>query len=183
MAESKTKTKAEAEAATGEATEAAPKSSGKKKIIIIAVLLIAASAGGYFMMAGKGAEEEGADKAAAEGGEGGHAAAAEATVEYVPIDPPLVVNIPTNEEARFLQVSMEVKVNTTELVEVVKKHMPAIRNSLVFLLSNQTYETLITSEGKKKVLADSLAEINGILKENGLKEKIESIYYTGFVMQ
>lgn len=179
MAESKTKTKAEAEAATGEATEAAPKSSGKKKIIIIVVLLIAASAGGYFMMAGKGAEEEAAEGA----GEGEHAPAAEAVVEYVPIDPPLVVNIPTNEEARFLQVSMEVKVNNAELVEEVKKHMPAIRNGLVFLLSNQTYETLITSEGKKKVLADSLAEINGILKENGLKEKVESIYYTGFVMQ
>lgn len=176
MAESKTKV----EAAAGETTEAAaPKSSGKKKIIIIAVLLIAAGAGGYFMMAGKGAEE-----AAAEGaGEGGHAPAAEVVAEYVPIDPPLVVNIPTNEEARFLQVSMEVKVNTPDLVEEVKKHMPAIRNSLVFLLSDQTYESLITTAGKEKVLADSLAEINGILKENGQKDKIDSIYYTGFVMQ
>lgn len=105
------------------------------------------------------------------------------TTTYLPLDPPFVVNFESTQEARFLQVSMEVMAHDPLVIEDVKKHMPAIRNSLVLLLSSQNQKTLITLEGKEKVRATALAAIQKILQEQTGKPGVEAVYFTGFVMQ
>jgi flagellar FliL protein len=105
------------------------------------------------------------------------------TVSYLPLDPPFVVNFQNPGQARFLQVSMEVMSRENGVGDDVKKHMPAIRNSLVLLLSGQSHETLSTPEGKEKIRAMALAEIRKILKEHTGKDGVEQVYFTGFVMQ
>jgi len=105
------------------------------------------------------------------------------TTTYLPLDPPFVVNFESTQEARFLQVSMEVMAHEPSAIEDVKKHMPAIRNSLVLLLSSQNQKTLITLEGKEKVRAAALTAIQKILQEQTGKPGVEAVYFTGFVMQ
>jgi flagellar basal body-associated protein FliL len=102
---------------------------------------------------------------------------------YLPLDPPFVVNFESTQETRFLQVSMEVMAHDPQAIEDAKKHMPAIRNSLVLLLSSQNQKTLITLEGKEKVRAEALAAIQKILQEQTGKPGVEAVYFTGFVMQ
>lgn len=104
-------------------------------------------------------------------------------VTYLALDPPFVVNIAEANNMRFLQVSMEVMAKDPAVVEDVKKHMPAIRNSLVLLLSSQGYPTLNSQEGKEKIRVNSLAEIQKILQEHTGKPGVEAVYFTGFVMQ
>lgn len=105
------------------------------------------------------------------------------TTTYLPLDPPFVVNFESSQETRFLQVSMEVMAHDPLAIEDAKKHMPAIRNSLVLLLSSQNQKTLITLEGKEKVRAEALAAIQKILQEQTGKPGVEAVYFTGFVMQ
>jgi flagellar FliL protein len=104
-------------------------------------------------------------------------------VVYLPLDPPFVVNFQNPQEARFLQVNMEVMARDAQVVEDVKKHMPAIRNSLVMLLSSQTQQALATPEGKEKIRGESLAAVQKILQEHTGKTGVEQVYFTGFVMQ
>lgn len=104
-------------------------------------------------------------------------------VTYLPLDPPFVVNFEQGSGARFLQTSMEVMAKNPLIIEDVKKHMPAIRNSLVFLLSSQNYQTLSTNEGKEKIRAQALAAVQKILEDHTGKPGIEAIYFTNFVMQ
>lgn len=106
-----------------------------------------------------------------------------ATVLYLPLDPPFVVNFQNPQEARFLQVSMEVMARDPLVIEDVKRHMPAIRNSVVMLLSSQTQQVVATPDGKEKIRTEALAAVQKILQEYNGKPGVEQVYFTGFVMQ
>jgi len=185
-----------------------PTSGGSKlKSILLlavgAVLLVAVSIETTLLMVGKassGDNEVGADASQDSGdaatpddkkgmkgkkGKKGKSKEKEATgaTNYLPLDPPFVVNFAGNQEARFLQVSIEVMARDPASLEDVKKHMPAIRNSLVLLLSSQDYKTLSTLDGKEKVRAAALTVIQQILQENTGKPGVDAVYFTGFVMQ
>jgi flagellar FliL protein len=171
-----------------------------------AVLLVAVSVGTTLLVSGKGSsgeDEAVADEQAAETdiadkagdkkgkkskkgkkGKKGKDGKEEATASnYLALDPPFVVNFETTTEARFLQVSVEVMASDTAALEDVKKHMPAIRNSLVLLLSSQNYKTLSTLEGKEQIRSNALTVIQKILQERTGKPGVEAVYFTGFVMQ
>jgi flagellar FliL protein len=60
--------------------------------------------------------------------------------------------------------------------------MPAIRNSLVLLLSRQVYDELLPDEGKEKLRGEALAAVQGVLQAQLGKPGIEDLYFTNFVM-
>lgn len=188
-----------------EQDEPAPAPKGRSKwvtallLVVGALLLVAASVSGTLLLtrpdpdAATAAEEEAADAKAEDRKAGKNKKAKKAKgkdkekeaapAAYLALDPPFVVNIGQTENVRFLQVSMEVMTKDPAVVEDVKQHMPAIRNSLVLLLSAQAYATLITPEGKEQIRAAALGEIQKILKEHTGRPGVEAVYFTGFVMQ
>jgi flagellar FliL protein len=101
---------------------------------------------------------------------------------YVPLDPPLVVNVNSG-HARFLQASMEVLTREPAVADAVKVHLPAIRNNLMLLLSSQEHDTLDSTEGKERLRLEAMEEVRRVLKINGVKGRIDAVYFTGFVMQ
>lgn len=102
---------------------------------------------------------------------------------YLALDPPFVVNFENDTTARFLQVSVELMARDQVVLDAVKQHMPAIRNNLVMLFSSQRYESVSTREGKEKVRADALTEVQKILQERVGQPGVEAVYFTSFVMQ
>lgn len=105
------------------------------------------------------------------------------TVVYEALDPAFVVNFEENDELHFLQLTVEVMAYENSVIENVKKHRPAIRDSLVILLSKQSYRALTTEKGKEKLRADALATVRNVLKRFTGTTGIEAIYFTSFVMQ
>lgn len=181
--------------------EQAPKASGKGKLIAIiagvAVLVGGITAGA--MMAVLGGKDEGGkdDKEVAEAadghgedaaeedgghgaeGEGGHGAAA-----YVSLAPSFVVNFQSQKSrARFLKVDLDALSKAPTAAEAVKTHMPAIRNAVVMLLSSQSYDDLITPEGKEKLRGEVLGEVQRVLEAQTGEKVVDDIYFTSFVMQ
>ena len=70
--------------------------------------------------------------------------------------------------------------------EALKANRPAIRNSLVMLLSRQVYDQLMTPEGKEKLRADALVEVRAIVtKVAGPKpaKQIQDVFFSSLVMQ
>ena len=102
---------------------------------------------------------------------------------YVPLDPPFVVNFEGDGRVRFLQISAEAMTRHQEVVELVQKHMPVIRNNLVLLFSSQTYENLSTLEGKEQLRGEALQELQNILEQESGEPGVEALYFTSFVMQ
>ena len=157
-----------------------------KKKILWTLVLLAGSAGplsyfGYLPIAGLSAES--AETATDDHG-GGHGAAAPKTETfYLPIDPPFIVNFTHLGALRYLQISLEVMYPDQKLLDRVDTHMPAIRNALILLLSDQPYEKLSTLAGKELLRAEMVAEVNKIIYGNDSVTHQGEMFITNFVMQ
>lgn len=102
---------------------------------------------------------------------------------YFAFEPPIVVNFKGATGMRFLQVTIEVMTYDPAVVPKIETNMPVIRNNLIFMLSGLSIDDLGTPEGKVKVRADALAEIQKIMVERTGKPGVEELYFTSFVMQ
>jgi len=164
----------------------APKSRSKLLIIIVAaVLLLGVSGTATLMLTGVLSGDDPAMDEQAQAGKGKpkQTAKTRAPLNYVPMDPPFVVNFSGDTDIRFLQVTIEVGTRDPDMVELVKEQRPAIRNNLVMLFSNQDPYALNTREGKEKLRSEALGEIQKVMKQETGKAGVESVFFTSFVMQ
>jgi flagellar FliL protein len=157
-----------------------------KKLYIIGGglgLLIAIGAALYFM--GFLSSDESTDN--------GDEAAEE--IEEVVLAPAIYFNLRGSDEKRLivsmqspdvkmLQVSISVMSRKQEVIDVVEKHLPRIRNNLLLLLAGEDPEKLRTSKGKETLQNKILKEIQKVVEEEtGEKEGVEGLFFTEFVMQ
>ncbi len=166
----------------------APKSKSKLFIIIgAAVLFLGVSGGATLWLTGmlSGDDAPAADPSASgdKGAAKAQAAKPKTPLNYVPMDPPFVVNFSGDSDVRFLQITIEVGTRDADMVERIKEQRPAIRNNLVMLFSNQDPVTLNTREGKEKLRAQALAEIQKVMKQETGNAAVENVFFTSFVMQ
>jgi flagellar FliL protein len=157
MSKPPAKSAAKSAAAPAEAeAEAAPAKSGnKKKMIIISVLALAIAGGaGWYFTKGHAPEEGHAEK-----------------VKEEPLHEPIfvslgenfTVNLQREEGDQYLQAGITLKILQPDLEEKIKKAMPEIKSKLLFLLSSKFPSELQTAEGKKKLVAEIIAEVDGAL--------------------
>lgn len=181
------------------------KGGGNKKLIIIVVLAVLVSVGAavgatIMLMGGKdkevaakhdkggdeeGAgedEEEGEESAEEEGGEDGKVGPT-----YVALEPAFVVNFQdAKKHTKFLKAEISVVAGSPKAQEALTLHMPAVRNSLVLLLSRQVFEDLATNEGKEKLRAEALAAVQDVVKQQASKKTakaVKDLYFSSLVMQ
>jgi flagellar FliL protein len=103
---------------------------------------------------------------------------------YYKFDPAFVVNFGGPGSARYLQVTVEAMSRDAAILDVLKNNEPAVRNDLVLLFSGQDDGTLMSTDGKEKLRAETLAAIRKVLGEEGSDGKlIEQVYFTSFVVQ
>ncbi len=156
----------------------APKS-GKKKLLLIGVGVLLLAAGGFAGMTFFG----GSDAAEGEG----EIAEAEPTAGppiYTSLHPPLVVNFKDQAgDAHFMQVTMEVMTRDQDVANAVREHTPVIRNSLILHYSGAVYEEVTTREGKEKMLAEGLEEIQKIMTSEVGEVGVEAVYFTALIIQ
>lgn len=179
----------------------------KKKLFMfigLGVLLVAISVGATFFVVSKmmGGKKSGGDgeASASETSEAAEVVAKPAI--YFPLKT-FTVNYDVNGRQRFLQAELTLMYRDEAVLKTLELHMPAVRNSLVMLLSRQVFDELQTAEGKEKLRTEALAEIQGIIakevaasaektdeEEKGDKAKtkppepnIEQVLFTQFVMQ
>ena len=167
--------------AAAPAVPAAPASGSKKKLfLIVAVALVVIGGGvGSWLFMSKGGKPP-------EGGKHGEPAK---TVEHLPaqyfkFDPAFVVNFGGPENSRFLQVQVEAMTRDPAVVEIIKVNEPAIRNDLLLLFSSQTYEVLMSAEGKEGLRKSAADAVRTVIAREGAKPTaVEDVFFTSFVIQ
>lgn len=117
------------------------------------------------------------------GGDDAEVAAVAGPPIYLDIDSNMVVNFQGGGRLRYLQIGVQVMTRDPDAVEALKAHVPLLRNNLILLFSEQTYETLSSRDGKDALRDAALAEVRGVLPESYQGSGIESVYFTSFVMQ
>jgi len=133
------------------------------------------------------ADGEAADGEAADGEQADEEGKPKSAATYVELVPPFVVNFQDDKKrARFLKAEISILVKNADTEEALKSNRPAVRNSLVMLLSRQVYDQLMTPEGKEKLRADALVEVKAIItKVAGAKhaKHIQDVFFSSLVMQ
>ena len=151
-----------------------------KKLLLLIVLAVAILGGGgaaaWFMM-GSGGEEEAhaTEKGHDEESSDEHAAEPGPIVEL----DGFVLNLADREELRYLKMTIKLELDRPEEKTDFPNKVPAIRDSLLVLLSSKESHMLRTTNGKRRVREEILKRVNGIMK----KGKISNVFFTDFVIQ
>ncbi len=152
----------------------------KKKLIIIIVALVLLLAGGgaaaYFFLAG--------DKSA----EGEEASAEKVPVpsveESATIGPMIninefVVNIISADTPHYVKASLTLELDNALTQPEAEQRMPQIRDAILLLIGNKTFDELQDLQGKKQLKAELKSRINSFFKTGSVR----AIYFTNFVVQ
>ncbi len=102
---------------------------------------------------------------------------------FTGLDPAFVVSFKDQSQARFMQLSVELMSRDAEVIKIVDEYKPMLRNNLLLLFSSQEYADVVTREGKEKLLAQTLEEVNNTLYHEAGIDGVEAVYFTAFVAQ
>jgi len=126
-------------------------------LIVAAVVLLAGGVGGtWFYMSKHRAAAAGEDEPVAHAPEVRHAPT------YLPLES-MVVNLADAGGERFAQIGVTLDIENEKTAEQIKTFMPAIRSSVLMLVSQRTSEELLKRDGKEKLAADIVAEVSQAL--------------------
>lgn len=161
-----------------------PKKGGKKKLYIIVaaalILLLAGGGSAYYFLVFKPKQEELRKKE--------EASKAESLIRPVPeeanIGPMVeikefVVNIIGADATHYVKASLSLELDREQTKDEVNKRMPQIRDAILLLIGNKTFEELQDIQGKNQVKAELKNKINSFLKTG----KVNNVYLTDFVVQ
>lgn len=87
-----------------------------------------------------------------------------------------LVNITSDRGPRFLQMKLELELDTPALEDEIALKRPALRDAIIVLLTSRNYAELRDPRGMRKLRGDLLRAVNNLLKSGQVKE----IYFTQF---
>ncbi len=116
--------------------------------------------------------------AIASGGGGG-----DASSPFIPINPPIIVNLMDGKYVRHMQVNIEIKLADPKNAPKIDLHKGPIRHTLILLLSSQEAGAISSAQGKEQLRKDALAAVQKVMEELEGDPIIESLYFTNFVIQ
>jgi flagellar FliL protein len=159
------------------------KSGGSKKmliVIILVVVLILAAGGGVaaFLLLGKKDQPANAENDLAQ------AVPVPEISQPTEVGPMLdikefIVNIIAEDNNHYVKAAITLEMTNEAVLEEANSRIPQIRDSILLLVGNKTYEELSDLQGKKQLKAELISKINGFLQSG----KVRAIYFTDFVVQ
>lgn len=102
---------------------------------------------------------------------------------FIPLNPPIIVNIMDGERIRHMQVIIEIKLVDPTNASKIDLHKGPIRHELILLLSSQDASTISTALGKEQLRKDALAATQKVLEELEGDPIVEALYFTNFIIQ
>lgn len=102
---------------------------------------------------------------------------------FIPLNPPIIVNIMDGDKIRHMQVIIEIKLIDPSDGAKVDLHKGPIRHELILLLSSQDAATISSALGKEQLRKDALTAIQKVMQELEGAPIIEALYFTNFIIQ
>jgi flagellar protein FliL len=93
------------------------------------------------------------------------------------------VNLQSEHGDQHLQTNLTLKMEDAIAADLIKLHMPEVRNRVLLLLSSKAASQIAAVDGKRKLAAELLAEIRQPLNENRPELAVQSVLFTSFVIQ
>lgn len=103
---------------------------------------------------------------------------------FIEIMPSFVTNYERGARLKYLKANIALQVNS-EGEQVVRHHLPYLKNSLVLLLSSQAEENLTSTMGREVLRQQALDEVKRAMAqlEKGGDMLVSELYFTDFIVQ
>jgi len=103
------------------------------------------------------------------------------TINYYEIKPSLVANLASG--GKYIRTDIQLMTKDESFMEKLALHDPAIRHTLLLLLSEQDGKTIKQPEGKDNLRKQALASVGDLMKDVSGKEGLDALYFTTFFIQ
>lgn len=102
---------------------------------------------------------------------------------YLALNPDFVIGYEVNSRQRFLRAELAVRARDQEVLDTLTRHMPRVRNNVIQVLSDRTFQDIRTDEGRQE-LTSVLRGIMDEIVENELgRMGVDAVLFTNFVLQ
>lgn len=115
------------------------------------------------------------------GGEGKEGAPTGPVIEYILIEPPLVVNL--QGKRRYVRADVQLLVEGQENLNRIKTHLPALRHTLIMLFGDHDPTTLVSVEEREKLRKDAMTAIKGFLDQYSNSQGLKDVFFSSFLVQ
>jgi len=106
-----------------------------------------------------------------------------ATSAYVSLGDPMVLNLSGTSRLTFLQISADVLVSDSDAEETIKLHVPAIRHSLIMLLSEQKASDIKSPDKREEIRRQATARVQSLMVDLAGSNDVSDILFSSILVQ
>ena len=109
--------------------------------------------------------------------------ASSASSAYVSLGKPMVLNLSGTKRLTFLQISADVLVSDANAEETIKVHVPAIRHSLIMLLSEQKASDIKSPDKREEIRQQATAQVQSLMVALSGSTEVSDILFSSILVQ
>lgn len=102
---------------------------------------------------------------------------------YVSLGDPMVLNLSGSRRLTFLQLSADVLVSDSDAEETIKTHVPAIRHSLIMLLSEQKASDIKSPARREEIRLQATSQVQALVADLSGSEAVSEILFSSILVQ
>lgn len=110
-------------------------------------------------------------------------APAPASVAYISLGKPLVLNLSGNNRLTFLQISADVLISDAGSEDTIKTHVPAIRHSLILHLSEQKASDIKSPARREEIRQQLTAKVKQLIADLSGSKDVSDILFSSILVQ
>ena len=106
-----------------------------------------------------------------------------ATSAYVSLGDPMVLNLSGTRRLIFLQISADVLISDSDAEETIKLHVPAIRHSLIMLLSEQKASDIKSPQKREEIRQQATVQVQSLIADLSGNHDISDMLFSSILVQ
>jgi len=110
-------------------------------------------------------------------------AKASTTSAYVSLGDPMVLNLSGPKRLTFLQISADVLVSDSDAETTIKTHVPAIRHSLIMLLSEQKAGDIKSPARREEIRQQATSQVQALIADLSGSQDVSEILFSSILVQ
>ena len=110
-------------------------------------------------------------------------AKASTTSAYISLGDPMVLNLSGPKRLTFLQISADVLVSDSDAETTIKTHVPAIRHSLIMLLSEQKAGDIKSPARREEIRQQATSQVQALIANLSGSQDVSEILFSSILVQ
>jgi len=102
---------------------------------------------------------------------------------YVSLGDPMVLNLSGPKRLTFLQISADVLVSDSDSETTIKTHVPAIRHSLIMLLSEQKAGDIKSPARREEIRQQATSQVQALIADLSGSQDVSEILFSSILVQ